>query len=220
MKKAVVLLSGGLDSATALYAARAAGYRCSCLVFDYGQRHRREIASARKIAQKAGCPAQVIKIALPWKGSSLLDAAAPLPAARAGRAAAPTTYVPGRNTIFLSFAVSYAEAIGAGAIYIGANAVDFSGYPDCRPQFYRAFSSVIRRGTKAGDAGRSIRIVTPLIRLTKALIVKRAIALGVPLGLTWSCYRGGRRPCGTCDSCFFRAKGFRQAGAADPLLKG
>jgi 7-cyano-7-deazaguanine synthase len=220
MKKAVVLLSGGLDSATTLYYARKKGYRCLCLIFDYGQRHRREVASAKKIARYAGAQYSVLKISLPWQASALLDTSIKIPARKSGDAQAiPATYVPGRNTIFLSFAVSCAEATGAGVIFIGANAVDFSGYPDCRPQYYRVFDRLIRQGTKAGAQGRQIKIATPLLRKSKAQIVKMAQGLGVPLGLTWSCYRGARIPCGTCDSCRFRAKGFKEAGITDPLLK-
>ncbi|OGX52310.1 MAG: 7-cyano-7-deazaguanine synthase QueC, partial [Omnitrophica WOR_2 bacterium RIFCSPLOWO2_12_FULL_46_30] len=161
VKKAVVLLSGGLDSATTLYYARAQGCRCFCLVFDYGQRHKKEIESAKRIAQRANCKWQVVKIILPWKGSSLLDRriSVPRPALPAGRQVSriPSTYVPGRNIIFLSFALSYAEAIKAEAVYIGANAIDYSGYPDCRPEFYQAFIQAARLGTKAGVEGRPIK---------------------------------------------------------------
>lgn len=220
MKKAVVLLSGGLDSATTLYYAKKKGCRCFCLIFDYGQRHRKEIDSARRIAQRAGCVYQIIKISLPWKGSSLLDKNKPLPVTRYPLPAnIPTTYVPARNIIFLSFALSYAEAIGASDIYIGANAIDYSGYPDCRPEFYQAFIRAAALGTKAGVEGAGVKIVTPLIRKTKAGIVKLGMGLGVPYELTWSCYKGGKMPCGECDSCRFREKGFREAGCADPLLR-
>lgn len=215
MNKAVVLLSGGLDSATTLYLARKHGYKCSCLIFDYGQRHRREIDAAKKIAQVANCKWQVIKIALPWKGSSLLDTKIKI--ARSARAI-PDTYVPGRNIIFLSFALSYAEAIKAKAIFIGANAVDFSGYPDCRPEFYRVFNRVIATGTKAGIQKKGIKVKTPLIRKTKAEIIRLGNRLGIPFEFTWSCYKGERRPCGICDSCYFRAKGFKEAGIKDPLF--
>ena len=220
VKKAVVLLSGGLDSATTLYYARAQGCRCFCLVFDYGQRHKKEINSAKKIAQAAGCVWQVIKIALPWKGSSLLDKEIPLPVTRYPLADnIPSTYIPGRNIIFLSFALSYAEVMGASAIYIGANAIDYSGYPDCRPEFYQAFIQAARLGTKAGVEGRPIKILTPLITKTKAQIIKLGMSLAVPYGLTWSCYKGSRLPCQKCDSCRFRAKGFREAGLSDPIIQ-
>ena len=217
MKKAVVLLSGGLDSATTLYFAKAKGYNCECLIFDYGQRHRREIESAKKIARTAGADYRIIKIGLPWKGSALLDRklAVPKGGARAGNGI-PSTYVPARNTIFLSFAVSYAEAIGAKAIFIGANAVDFSGYPDCRPGYYKVYNELIARGTKAGAA---IKIHTPLIGMTKSEIIKIGNKLGVPYEYTWSCYAGGARPCLKCDSCVIRTKGFKEAGIKDPALK-
>lgn len=212
MERAVVLLSGGLDSATTLYLAKKRGFHCSCLSFDYGQRHKRELDSAKKIAKAAGCTYQMLKIKLPWGGSSLLDSKTDIPTRGRG---IPNTYVPARNIIFLSFALSFAEAIGARAIFIGANALDFSGYPDCRPEFYRAFNKVIVTGTKKGKA---IKIETPLINKSKAEIIKLASCLGVPYELTWSCYRGGKSPCGRCDSCYFRAKGFQEAGLADPLI--
>ncbi len=223
MKKAVVLLSGGLDSCTTLYYARDRGFQCFCLIFDYGQRHRKEIERAKTIARNTGCKWRIIKIALPWKGSSLLSAKAPFPVAAGpqGRRAAgkiPSTYVPGRNIIFLSFALSCAEAIGARAVFIGANAIDYSGYPDCRPQFYQAFMEMSRLGTKAGVEGRPVSILTPLIRKTKSQIIKLGIRLGAAYALTWSCYKGGRTPCGECDSCRFREKGFKEAGFRDPLL--
>lgn len=224
-RRAVVLLSGGLDSTTTLYLAKGEGFKCFCLIFDYGQRHKREIESAERIAKVGGCPYQILKIKLPWKGSSLLDKKNNLPPATRpqGHKATkgiPSTYVPGRNTIFLSFALSYAEAVGAHVIFIGANAIDFSGYPDCRPEFYRAFNKIIAVGTKAGVQKRTIRIKTPLIRKTKAEIIQLGNRLGVPYELTWSCYQGGRRPCGKCDSCYFRAKGFKEARIKDPLLAG
>ena len=220
-KKAVVLLSGGLDSATALYIALRKGYRCSCLIVDYGQRHRREIRSARVVARAAGCPATVAKLRLPWGGSALTDRRIRVPAARSLRQIGrgiPATYVPARNTIFLSLALGFAEATGAGALFIGANALDFSGYPDCRPGYYRLMQRVARAGTKAGVQGREIRIFTPLIRMTKAEIIRAGLRLGVPYGKTWSCYLGKGRPCGRCDSCLLRAKGFREAGTKDPVL--
>jgi 7-cyano-7-deazaguanine synthase len=216
MRKAVVLLSGGLDSAVTLYLAKKKGFKCSCLIFDYHQRHRREVESAKRIASVGNCPWQIIKINLPWKGSALLDNKINIPTRSKG---IPNTYVSARNTVFLSFALSYAEAIKAQAIFIGANAIDFSGYPDCRPEFYRAFSRVIATGTKAGVEKRIIKIETPLIHKNKAQIIRIGSSLGVPFELTWSCYWGGRLPCEKCDSCYFRAKGFREAGIKDPLIK-
>ncbi len=217
-KSAVVLLSGGLDSATTLYFAKAKGFQCHCLIFDYGQRHKKEIASAKKIAARAGCAGQVIKISLPWKGSSLLDKRSKLSAISYQLSTAiPLTYVPARNIIFLSFALSCAEAIKASGIFIGANAIDYSGYPDCRPEFYRAFIKAVNLGTKAGVEGRGFSIFTPLIKMTKAGIIKLGTRLKVPYELTWSCYQGGKKPCGKCDSCNFRAKGFQEAGFEDPL---
>jgi 7-cyano-7-deazaguanine synthase len=224
VKKAIVLLSGGLDSAVTLYFAKKQGFHCRCLIFDYGQRHKREIESARRVARAAGCAYKILRIKLPWNGSSLLDKSIKIPLVTRleGQGVAsrvPSTYVPGRNIIFLSLGISYAEAINAKVIFIGANAVDFSGYPDCRPEFYRAFSKVIVTGTKAGIKGEGIKIKTPLISKTKAQIIRLGAQLGVPFKLTWSCYKGGKRPCGKCDSCFFRAKGFAEAGIYDPALK-
>jgi len=218
-KQAVVLLSGGLDSATTLYEALAKGFVCRCLLFDYGQRHKKELTRARRVADSAGCDADIIKIRMPWQGSSLLDRSQSLPLGRAEiPLTIPSTYVPSRNIIFLSFAASFAEAVGARDIFIGANAVDYSGYPDCRPEFYAAYQQALDTGTKAGVERRRIKIHTPLIHKTKAQIIRRGIKLGVPYELTWSCYAGGRRPCGECDSCLLRAKGFAEAGIEDPAL--
>ena len=201
--KAIVLLSGGLDSATVLYYAKAKGYKCQALIFDYGQRHRREVRSAVAVAKRAAVEYRVVRISLPWKGSALLDKKIKVPVKRKFTGI-PTTYVPARNIIFLSFALSYAETIGAKAIFIGANAIDFSGYPDCRPQFFKAFQKVIQTGTKA----KRIKIEVPLLRMTKAQIVNLAMKLKVPVELTWSCYQGGAKPCGVCDACRLREKGF------------
>ena len=201
--KAVILLSGGLDSTTTLYYAKSHNYQCYALIFDYGQRHQREIKSALAVAKKAKVSYQIIKINFPWKGSSLLDKSLHIPTDRKLKGI-PSTYVPARNTIFLSFALSYAEAIGAKAIFIGANAIDFSGYPDCRPAFYQAFQKVVQIGTKA----KNIKIVTPLINMSKEQIIRLGLKLGAPLEMTWSCYKGGTKPCGVCDSCRLRRKGF------------
>jgi 7-cyano-7-deazaguanine synthase len=214
LKKAVVLLSGGLDSTTTLYYALNHGYDCSALIFDYGQRHKKEIKIAQSIAKAAGIPYEVLKIQLAWKGSALLDKSIKLPAGRSLIKMAkeiPVTYVPARNTIFLSFALSFAETIGAKAIFIGANAIDYSGYPDCRPNYYRAFQKVINTGTKVADRGGEIKIITPLIKLTKSKIIKLGRKLGAPIEETWSCYQGGDTPCGVCDSCLIREAGFKKA---------
>jgi 7-cyano-7-deazaguanine synthase len=220
--KAVVLLSGGLDSATTLYLAQSQGYKCFSLIFDYGQRHKREIESAKKIVRTANCPYKIIKINLPWKGSALLDRKAKIPTLTHLHTyiltnTVPSTYVPARNIIFLSFALSFAEAIGADRIYIGAHSQDYSGYPDCRPEFYQAFSKVISVGTKIGVEKKEIKVITPLINKNKAQIIRLGRRLDVPFELTWSCYQGGRVSCGKCDSCYFRAKGFKEAGILDPL---
>lgn len=220
MKRAVVLLSGGLDSATCLYWAKAKGYRLEALAFDYGQRHRRELWCARRLARSAGARFTLQRIALPWlRASSLVDAGRPLPEvplSRIGKGGIPSTYVPGRNTIFVALGLSLADAVGAEIVVVGANALDTSGYPDCRPEFYRAFQAVARRGTRRGAQGKKLRIETPLIRRDKAGIVRMAVSYGVPLADTWSCYRGGVSPCGRCDSCKLRAKGFALAGKKDP----
>lgn len=219
--KAVVLLSGGLDSAVTLFIAKKQGFKCHCLIFDYGQRHRREIEAAKAVARNAGCSYEILKIKLPWNGSSLLDKRKKIrvKCQVSSVKGIPDTYVPGRNIIFLSFALSYAEAIAAKAVFIGAHAEDYSGYPDCRPEFYRDFRKVSSSGTKAGVEGRPIKIIAPLINKNKAQIIKIGQRLGVTFGLTRSCYKGGKNPCGKCDSCYYRAKGFREAGLKDPLLK-
>lgn len=218
-RKAVVLLSGGLDSATLLYVALAKGLEAHCLIFDYGQRHKKEIQKAATIAKRAKCHYHIVKIAMPWKGSSLLDKRVKLPVHKVIKSnVIPSTYVPARNIIFLSFAVSLAEAIGAKAVFIGANAIDYSGYPDCRPAFFDAYAKVIRKGMKSGVEGSVIKIVVPFVKMTKADIIRVGQKLNVPYALTWSCYKGGKRPCGVCDSCRLRQKGFDAAGFADPAL--
>jgi len=203
MKRAIVLLSGGIDSTTTLYLAKKQSYKCSALIFDYGQRHKKEIRAAVEVAKRAKVAYRVIRISLPWKGSSLLDIKKKIPINRKFKGI-PSTYVPARNTIFLSFALSYAEATDAEAIFIGAHALDFSGYPDCRPEYFKSFQRVVEKGTKK----KNIKILTPLINMTKAEIIRLGIKLGAPLDLTWSCYKGGKRPCGVCDSCRLREKGF------------
>ena len=221
--RAVVLLSGGLDSSTCLYWALARGYSCEALSVSYGQRHVRELRAARAVARAAQVPFRSVRLSLPWLAvSSLVGRNIRLPnvaLSRIGTGAIPTTYVPGRNTILLSLAASLADAAGAQAVVTGANSLDTSGYPDCRPGFHRAFGRVLAEGTRAGAEGRPIRVLAPLIRLDKAGIVRLAGRLGVPLERTWSCYAGGSRPCGRCDSCKLRAKGFAEAGVVDPVSR-
>ena len=221
-EKAVVLLSGGMDSTTALYLARTKGYKPFCLCFDYGQRQRKEINSAKFIAKKTKCELKIVKFNLPWKGSALLDRKIAVEKNRnlnKPLQEIPATYVPARNTIFLSFALSYAEVIGAEVIFIGTNIRDWSGYPDCRPEYLELVEKVFQTGTKKGFSGEKIKILAPLVHKTKAQIVKTGLRLGVPYELTWSCYQGNKEPCGKCDSCRLRAKGFKEAGIPDPLLK-
>ncbi|MBU0467554.1 MAG: 7-cyano-7-deazaguanine synthase QueC [Candidatus Omnitrophica bacterium] len=220
MKKAVILLSGGLDSATIIYVAKSKGYKPYCLIFDYGQRHRKEINQAKRIAEHTKSKYYLVKIDLPWGGSSLLDKTKNIPKNRSiDHKDIPSTYVPARNIIFLSFAASYAEALGAEAVFIGANAVDYSGYPDCRPEFFDSYQAALKKGMKQGVEGNSVKIFTPLLNKTKAQIIKMGVKLKVPYHMTWSCYVGASRPCGECDSCILRQKGFDSAGVVDPVIK-
>lgn len=217
-KRAVVLLSGGLDSATVLAIARADGFVCHTLTFDYGQRHRIEIAAAECVARALGsADHRLARLDLSWMGgSALTDASIPVPQ-KAGDGI-PATYVPARNTVFLSVALGWAEVLGAQDIFIGANAVDYSGYPDCRPEYMQAFERVANLATKAGVEGRRLCLHTPLMNLHKHDIIRRGAALGVDFALTTSCYAPDidDRACGVCDSCRIRAAGFRAAGVADP----
>ncbi|HEX4637999.1 MAG TPA: 7-cyano-7-deazaguanine synthase QueC [Chthoniobacterales bacterium] len=223
MKHAVVLLSGGLDSATALAIARAQGYEIYALSFDYGQRHRRELEVAKKIAQSLGAKQhRIVKIDKQIFGGSALTDDVDVPKARSEneiRAGIPITYVPARNTIFLAQALAWAETIRAGHIFIGANAIDYSGYPDCRPEFIALFETLANVGTKAATEGARFQIHAPLIQMSKADIVRKAVELNVDLSLTHSCYdpTPDGRACGKCDSCQLRLKGFREAGVKDPI---
>ena len=217
-KQAVVLLSGGLDSATVLAMAREQGFACCALSMDYGQRHLAELDAAKKIARSQGVIRhQIVPIALDlFGGSALTDHSIQVP--EAGGEGIPVTYVPARNTIFLSLALGWAEVLGARDIFIGVNAVDYSGYPDCRPEFISAFEALANLGTRAGVQGEGFRIQAPLIRLTKGEIIRRGTELGVDFALTTSCYQadGSGAACGRCDSCRLRAQGFADAGIADP----
>jgi 7-cyano-7-deazaguanine synthase len=237
---AVVLLSGGLDSTTVAALARQQGYQLAALTLDYGQAHRREIAAARAVAAALGIAQQVVEIAglreLAWYSALTQPARFALPTDRpAAQLAAdiPITYVPLRNTLFIALAAALLESRALQAIeregvaptaveavvFIAANALDYSGYPDCRPEYYAALAETLRRGSKLGaQYGVPLRIETPLLHLRKAEIVRLALALDAPLALTWSCYAGGERPCGRCDSCLLRARGFAEAGVADPAL--
>ncbi len=216
MKKAVVLLSGGLDSTTCMAVAHHEGYRLFPISFDYGQRHSRELECAQKVAEyyKADYH-RVFRIDYVG-GNALVDRKVDVPDF-AGGDDIPVTYVPARNILFLSYAAGYAESIGAGTVFIGVSAVDYSGYPDCRPEFIEAFEKVLKVGTKMGVEGSPVKIKTPLINLSKAQSIRLATELGAPLHLTTSCYRGGEKACGVCDSCTLRLRGFREAGMEDPI---
>jgi 7-cyano-7-deazaguanine synthase len=219
-RRTVVLLSGGMDSATCLAWASRRG-SVVALTVAYGQKHRRELRSARELARRFRVRRHVI-LQLPLTriaDSALTRRGRRIPSPSTRRSGIPSTYVPARNTILLGLALALAESTGADGICIGANAVDYSGYPDCRPEFLRAFQRVARLGTRVGvERGVQVRVLAPLVRLSKAEIVQLGTRLGVPWELTWSCYRGGRRPCGRCDACVLRAKGFREANQPDPAL--
>ncbi len=221
-ERAVVLLSGGLDSATCLAVARSEGLEAHALSVNYGQRHRGELDRARRLARALGAAGhRVVRVDLSaFGGSALTDAAIAVPKGRSARRMAsgiPVTYVPARNTVLLALALAHAETLGAGDIFIGVNAIDYSGYPDCRPAFLAAFERVARVGTRAGIEGRPLRIRAPLLRLSKADIVRLGARLGVPYRLTLSCYDPVRgRACGRCDACLLRRRGFEEAGIEDP----
>jgi len=222
MHKAVVLLSGGLDSSTVLSIALEKGYKVVALTFDYGQRHGKELESAKKIAHHFGVLDHVV-MSLDigrFAKSSLTDKSIGIPQGRTRSeidSGIPNTYVPARNLVFLSVASSLAESIGADAVFIAANSIDFSGYPDCTPEFMEAFQRTLEIGTKAGREGSPVKVIAPIITFSKAEIVREAIRLHVPIELTWSCYRGGPKACGRCDSCLLRLQGFSDAGIKDPI---
>lgn len=224
-KRAVVLLSGGLDSTVTAAFAKKQGYQCLSLAFDYGQRHRIELRRSQAVAQRLGFEHQMIYLDLRSAGGSALTSDLSVPKTITGEPegredAIPSTYVPARNLVFLSIAAAFAEARGAGDIFIGVNRVDYSGYPDCRPEFISAFERALQLGTKAGTQGRAIRVQTPIVNLTKAEIVLLGRDLAAPMELTWTCYDPtlSQRPCGQCDACLYRQKGFLEAGFADPAL--
>ena len=217
-QRAVVLLSGGLDSATCLAMAQAEGYVCHTLAFDYGQRHRAELVAAERLSRAMGAAShRMVELGLRQiGGSALTDDSIAVP--EEASEGIPVTYVPARNTVFLALALGLAEVLDAQAIYIGVNAVDYSGYPDCRPDFIASFQQMADLATRAGIEGHGPRLCTPLIDLSKAEIIRRGSALGVDYGLTVSCYQADEqgRACGKCDSCRLRARGFADAGVADP----
>jgi len=216
LRNAVVLLSGGLDSATALAMAQEQGFACHALAVDYGQRHRSELEAARRVSTAAGVPLKVLPLDLRAIGGSALTADIDVP--EGGTTGIPVTYVPARNTILLSLALAYAEVLECDDIFIGVNAVDYSGYPDCRPEFIAAYQRMARLATRAGVEGGRMTIHTPLIDLSKAVIIERGTALGVDYSLTVSCYQADEqgRACGACDSCRIRREGFAAAGVPDP----
>ncbi len=219
---AIALLSGGLDSATAAALAIEAGDRVIGLSFDYGQRHRRELAAATQLATALGLAEHhTIAVDLArWGGSSLTDPQLPIPSDGVAAGVIPSTYVPGRNTVFIALGLSLAEARGAARLVLGVNAVDYSGYPDCRPDFLAAYQSLADLATKAGREGHGARLWAPLVTWTKTRIVQEALRLGVPIEATWSCYGGGASPCGICDSCRIRDAALVEAGRPDLASNG
>jgi len=212
-KKAVILLSGGLDSATVAAQAIADGYQAIALSFRYGQRHERELLAARQVAEALNIRDHfIVDVNLAqWGGSALTDASIAMPIEGVQVGEIPITYVPGRNTVFIAIALSLAEAKGAEAIYLGINAVDYSGYPDCRPDYLEAFQKLATLSSKVGVEGNAPKLVAPLVMDSKTDIVRRARRLGVPIDLTWSCYQGGEIPCGVCDSCRIRNQALMEA---------
>jgi len=221
-KKAVCLISGGLDSAVAAYIAKKQGYELYALTFRYGQRHTKELSCAKKIAKEIGVKDHIFfNLDLQkFGGSSLLSSSSRQIENHALKdigKTIPSTYVPARNTVFLSLALAFAEAIDGAAIFIGVNAVDYSAYPDCRPNYIRAYQHLANLATKHGVEGKPIHINTPLLHLSKAEIIKAGVKLNVPFTKTWSCYRGDTKACGRCDSCLLRLKGFQEAKIKDPI---
>jgi len=216
--RAVCLLSGGMDSAVSTAIASNSGYEVYALTIDYGQRHSRELKSAKSLTEHfSASEHKLIKLDLREIGGSALTDDMEVPKGVETRKDIPDTYVPARNTIFLSIALAYAEAIGADAIFIGANALDYSGYPDCRPEYYEAFRVLAGLATRCGVTGSPVSIETPIIGMKKSEIVRKGEELGVPFALTWSCYAGEDKACGRCDSCVLRRKGFKEAGLTDPI---
>lgn len=223
MKKAIVLLSGGLDSTTALYVAKSQGFdEIYALTFLYGQKHDRELRSAAEVAKAAGVKEhKTVRLMLnEWDGCSLTDPKMEVEDGNLERTDIPDTYVPARNMVFLSVAASWADALGVADIFIGVSEMDYSGYVDCREEFIRAMEQAVNLGTVLGaEKKQHITLHAPFMHLTKAEEIKWGMELGVDYGLTWTCYRGDEKPCGTCDSCLLRAKAFEEAGVEDPLLK-
>lgn len=218
-KKAVILLSGGLDSTTAVYLAKSKGYEVYTIAFDYGQRHDKELNLAKEISKKVGAKEhKVVKLNMnAWGGSALTDENIEVPDFT-GEGEIPVTYVPARNMIFLSIAASYAEALGAQSIFIGVSEVDYSGYVDCRQEFLDAMEVAINKGTVMGaEEGKKIKIEAPFIDMTKTEEIELGVKLGVDYGMTWSCYKGGEKACGICDSCQLRLNAFKKAGLEDPI---
>ena len=222
VQSAVCLISGGIDSCVTAFIAKNEGYNIYALSFNYGQRHKKEIECSKDVSSAVKAKDHIIfDLDLHRFGkSSLVDASSDIPESynleNIGKTI-PSTYVPARNTVFLSIALAYAEAIDADAIFIGATAQDYSGYPDCRPEYIKAYQKMADLATKRGVKGKSIRIEAPLLYLTKAEIIKKGLELRTPLEKTWSCYQGGRKACGKCDSCLLRLKGFKEAGYHDPI---
>lgn len=222
IKKAVCLVSGGIDSCVSMFLAKKAGYEIHALSFDYGQRHKKELKCAKEVASVVKAKKHVVfDIDLSkFGGSSLVDKSSDIPKDKDLAdisKSIPSTYVPARNTVFLSIGLAYAEVVDADAIFIGATATDYSGYPDCRPKYIAAFQKITTLGTKRGVDGKPIKIEAPLLYLKKSEIIKKGLELGAPLDKTWSCYQGSAKACGRCDSCLLRLKGFKEAGFKDQI---